>query len=413
MRKETGGNIWVNYTINFVLYMSAIEVFLHDIVCVSVSSVFGEISELFRFVEDIGEGGSAFSAPQIVEYAGSETEHQLQHQEEPMGGGVEEEVHHEVHVAVEGEPMRDERERHHIGEQAECRRRVIRPVPVLGLHHHFGADCHDVAGKHLRAKHKDASIACCIITVDRSRLPYIEVIGIDHDGEPIPAGTLPARGPHPGGKHAEIEKRVDFEMEISGGMVECALLRDILLECTHTEREQRREKQVERRHEIRVKARLRSVQRVKAVIAHREHERHVFVQRDERNLRSAQKRISAVNEEQALNMAKAVNDKIGGQRSLSALFAHNAHSDIGRLDHRHIVGSVANGQCNHAIHVLLHQTHHLRLLDRRHPATDHRSTFLQDLQNLTLEFLLFLLLRLSRRDFTAFCVVFSMRENVR
>lgn len=56
---------------------------------------------------------------------------------------------------------------------------------------------------------------------------------------------------------------------------------------------------------------------------------------------------------------------VGGIGGLHALVATDPHSDVSRLNHAHVVGTVADRQRDR-LHVLLHHVHDLGLLQRRH-----------------------------------------------
>jgi len=57
---------------------------------------------------------------------------------------------------------------------------------------------------------------------------------------------------------------------------------------------------------------------------------------------------------------------VRGVDGLQALVSRDAHPHVGCLDHAHVIGSIAHGQGD-GLHLSLHQVHHLRLLQRRHP----------------------------------------------
>ena len=65
--------------------------------------------------------------------------------------------------------------------------------------------------------------------------------------------------------------------------------------------------------------------------------------------------------------------KVGRVCGLQPLVSGDADADVGLLDHGDVVGAVADGERD-GVPALLHQLHHLRLLDRRDAAADHALT---------------------------------------
>lgn len=82
--------------------------------------------------------------------------------------------------------------------------------------------------------------------------------------------------------------------------------------------------------------------------------------------------IVAVHQQHALQHRKVGERKVGAQRRLSALLAHNAEADVRLLDHRHIVRTVANGTGNRGARRRFHQLHHLAFLQRTEATAEHR-----------------------------------------
>lgn len=77
-----------------------------------------------------------------------------------------------------------------------------------------------------------------------------------------------------------------------------------------------------------------------------------------------------MDQEETLEVAELGYGKVACQHGLHSLLATNAHSNVGHLEHRHIIGSVADAQCYH-LFVPLHQIDNERLLQRSHSAADH------------------------------------------
>mmetsp|Transcript_17808 Transcript_17808/g.62498 ORF Transcript_17808/g.62498 Transcript_17808/m.62498 type:complete len:585 (+) Transcript_17808:2623-4377(+) len=90
-------------------------------------------------------------------------------------------------------------------------------------------------------------------------------------------------------------------------------------------------------------------------------------------------------QQQSLQKAELSDGKIGCVDSLSALATRNPNSNLRLLNHGHIIGTVADGQ-RHGLRrdAFSHQTHHLCLLRRAHPARDEHGAALGDVQQLLL-----------------------------
>jgi hypothetical protein len=74
-----------------------------------------------------------------------------------------------------------------------------------------------------------------------------------------------------------------------------------------------------------------------------------------------------VDEEELLEEAKLADGDVGRARRLQALDAGDADADVGGLDHRDVVGAVANGE-EDGLAVLLDELDHQGLLQRRDAA---------------------------------------------
>mmetsp|Transcript_15797 Transcript_15797/g.24259 ORF Transcript_15797/g.24259 Transcript_15797/m.24259 type:complete len:246 (+) Transcript_15797:333-1070(+) len=218
---------------------------------------------------------------------------------------------------------------------------------MSALHQHLETNDHDIGGEELSAPHRESAIV---------RAPHIQIVAIHQNGSRKPRSTLPQRRKHPKRKRAKSEARVELEQRVGCRVVHGSRGSNVLFEGAHAEWEQRSEEQIEGGHEVGIKARLRGEQRVCAIIAHCQHKRHILVERDERQLRGAQKRVSTMHKQQALQVRKTMNDKVCGQRCLCAFLAHDTDTHIRCLNHAHIIGTVANRQRD-TIQVVLHHRH--------------------------------------------------------
>lgn len=54
--------------------------------------------------------------------------------------------------------------------------------------------------------------------------------------------------------------------------------------------------------------------------------------------------LVAVHQQQVDQVAELGHGKVGGHHGLHALLAADAHPDVGRLDHGHVIGTVADSQ---------------------------------------------------------------------
>ena len=102
----------------------------------------------------------------------------------------------------------------------------------------------------------------------------------------------------------------------------------------------------------------------------RQVQRHVLVKGVEDRLAHALVAPGAVDEEQLPEVPELGHRHVGAPRRLEALDAADAHADVGGLDHRHVVGAVADGEEDRLLLVLLDQLHHQRLLHGRDAAAD-------------------------------------------
>lgn len=90
-----------------------------------------------------------------------------------------------------------------------------------------------------------------------------------------------------------------------------------------------------------------------------------------RQLGAALVAVAAVPHEQLGEVEKLLDREVGREAGLPALLAHDAHADVGGLDHRDVVAAVADAA--HALlGVLLDELGHLGLLRRGAPARHHR-----------------------------------------
>lgn len=102
-----------------------------------------------------------------------------------------------------------------------------------------------------------------------------------------------------------------------------------------------------------------------------ERERDVLVEKVPEELAHPVVRPSAVDQQQPLQEPELSQRIVGRQRRLVTLLPGNAHPNVRLLDHRHVVGAVADGQ-RHGFLVLFDQLHHHGLLKGSHPAAYHR-----------------------------------------
>lgn len=101
-----------------------------------------------------------------------------------------------------------------------------------------------------------------------------------------------------------------------------------------------------------------------------ERERDIFVKKISQKLAHAIVRPSAVHQQQTFQVPELSDRIVAGQDGLHSLLAGDADTDVGRLNHGHVVGSVADGQRDRLLHAL-NQLHHQRLLQRSDAATNH------------------------------------------
>ena len=69
-----------------------------------------------------------------------------------------------------------------------------------------------------------------------------------------------------------------------------------------------------------------------------------------------------MHEEQRAQELELADGEVGRIHTLAPLLADDAHTDVARLDHRHIVGAIADGEAAAARHGVLDEVEHLRLL---------------------------------------------------
>ena len=80
-----------------------------------------------------------------------------------------------------------------------------------------------------------------------------------------------------------------------------------------------------------------------------------------------------MDKQQPFQEPKLRNREVARVHRLPSFFPADAHANLGFLNHRHVVGAVANGQGNGLIgQALFHHFHDQLLLRRRDPARDHR-----------------------------------------
>ena len=107
--------------------------------------------------------------------------------------------------------------------------------------------------------------------------------------------------------------------------------------------------------------------------------------------------VATVHEDEPRHVTKLRNAEIGCKRRLHALLALDAYADVRRLDHAHIVTTVADGT-NATLGVLLEQVYHLRLLRGRAAAHHHGRAVEYNLDKLLLVELEHDLERLAQDD---------------
>ncbi|KAG7832737.1 hypothetical protein KL943_004678 [Ogataea angusta] len=117
-------------------------------------------------------------------------------------------------------------------------------------------------------------------------------------------------------------------------------------------------------------------------LRHVEHD--VLVERVQNRQRQPLVRPRAVHEQQLLEVLELADRKVCAACGLHAFHAADADADVRGLDHRHVVGAVADRQQQRAL-LALHEPHHQRLLQRRHTAADHRFAQNSDFQQQILE----------------------------
>lgn len=105
-----------------------------------------------------------------------------------------------------------------------------------------------------------------------------------------------------------------------------------------------------------------------------EREGKVLVEKVAQEFGHAQVGPAAVDQQQPLQVAKLGNTVIGSEHRLQTFLATDADADVGRLDHRHVVGTITDGQRN-GLFVLFYQVDDHGLLQRRHPAANHSFAF--------------------------------------
>ena len=79
-----------------------------------------------------------------------------------------------------------------------------------------------------------------------------------------------------------------------------------------------------------------------------------------------------MHEEQRAQELELSDGEVGRIDTLAPFLADDAHADVARLDHRHVIGAIADGEAAAARHGVLDQVEHLRLLVFACAAGDHR-----------------------------------------
>ena len=97
---------------------------------------------------------------------------------------------------------------------------------------------------------------------------------------------------------------------------------------------------------------------------------HLLVEEEVDHLAVPIVRPVAVHQQQALEEAELADGVVGRVYRLQTLLACNADTDLGRLDHRHVIGTVADGQRD-GLELVPHKAHHERLLQWAHTAAHH------------------------------------------
>ena len=97
----------------------------------------------------------------------------------------------------------------------------------------------------------------------------------------------------------------------------------------------------------------------------RDDERRVNVEHVQHEDTEAAVVLTAVDEEEAAEEAELADREIGVIHRLHPLLANDADADVPRLDHRDVVGAVANRETARPRHVVLDEAEHLRHVAQR------------------------------------------------
>ena len=99
----------------------------------------------------------------------------------------------------------------------------------------------------------------------------------------------------------------------------------------------------------------------------REHHHDRLVEDVEHHRRLPPVHVAPLHQQQLAQVAELRERKVGRVGRLHPLLPRDADADVGRLDHRHVVGAVADGERHGALDRVAHQRDDLRLLRRRAP----------------------------------------------